>query len=592
MSKNSLKNKITGYSIVFMAAVFVAAVFTCVLFSRAVNRKSTVAKMDQIAGQKNLEFQANLNSQITLALQMCRSPVVIDYFLDPDDDELMDKAVKEIAAYQDSFLGKTSFWVNDKDHKFYSDLKYSYTVDLNDPNNYWYKMTVFETQVYNFNINYNPELNKTMLWLNAVVRDYRGSPVGMAGTGIPLTEFIEEMYRQLPSGIQMYLYNDKLEITGARDSSILADKPSITQVYPLLNEKTALGSVTSHISSRSGEYVIEPVDVIGWHLVLFTPHSAKEYFSRDGLIIAVVMIIISGILITFYLLIFGNIMKATSGHLKSTITKAAGQVDTMDQVNLTIGENIDYLGKFGNLIDNQIRQIATSVDNTAELMNDLEAMNVLRNDSIQSTNDLSESSKKGNYHITNISQKIEELNQCAMRLSDANNLIAGITSKTNLLAMNASIEASHAGEQGKGFAVVAKEIRALAEKSRAQQQDVRHAIDEINAMVGEMVQYSETAKESFEEIVANTQRVQNNFHNMSDKLESEASLVQTISANLQNVTSSNQKINTSFADMKQSNLEVSKEISAAVDSSNELLSVAANLLKSMTGDNMGGTDDE
>ena len=176
------------------------------------------------------------------------------------------------------------------------------------------------------------------------------------------------------------------------------------------------------------------------------------------------------------------------------------------------------------------------------------------------------------------------MNECTNRLTSANNLIASITSKTNLLAMNASIEASHAGEQGKGFAVVAKEIRALAEKSRAQQQDVSRAIADINSMVKDMVQYSETAKESFDQIVANTERVQNNFQNMSNKLESEASLVQTISANLQNVSSSNQKINLNFAEMKQSNKMVSNEISKAVVSSDELLVITDELLTTIRGE--------
>ena len=209
----------------------------------------------------------------------------------------------------------------------------------------------------------------------------------------------------------------------------------------------------------------------------------------------------------------------------------------------------------------------------------------MRKDSLASTNDLTESSERGNSHIANITIKIEELNECTKRLSSANNLIASITSKTNLLAMNASIEASHAGEHGKGFAVVAKEIRSLAEKSRAQQQDVRYAIDNINSMVAEMVQYSQVAMESFKEIVSNTQKVQDNFFNMSDKLETEASIAQTISANLQSVSTTSQKINMSFSEMKSSNEQIEKEISSALDSSNELLVITDDLLNSIDKNN-------
>ncbi|MBP5403033.1 MAG: hypothetical protein J6Y36_07740 [Treponema sp.] len=581
MSRKNVKKKVKIYSIVFITVVFVASVCTCIFFSKASNKRKVRAQLEQIASRKNLEFQANLNSQITLALQMCRSPVVIDYFMDPEDKELEAQAVKEIAAYQDSFLGKTSFWANNKDLKFYSDLKYSYTIDPENPGDYWYKMTVFETDVYNFNINYNPELNKTMLWLNVVVRDKDGNPIGMAGTGIPLTEFINEMYKDMPEKVQMYLYNDNLEITGAKDSSILADKISISKYYKNITKNNALCNTLTNYSEPNGEFVLTPIKVIGWNLLLFSPSGFSDYFTKDGIMLALVMIGLSLVIMAVYSLLIKHILKDTTVHLMSTEEKAGSQVEVMDQVSSTIKENVEYLESFGNLIDCQIKQIATSVDNTTELMTDLEAMNVLRKDSIESTNDLNESSSKGNQHITNITEKIDELNECTKRLSSANELIAGITSKTNLLAMNASIEASHAGEQGKGFAVVAKEIRALAEKSRMQQQDVRRAIDDINQMVSEMVQYSQTAKTSFEEIVSNIQRVQSNFLNMSDKLESEASLVQTISANLQSVTTSSQKIILSFDEMKQSNQLVNNEIQSALDSSNQFLLTTDDLLKTM-----------
>ena len=440
-----------------------------------------------------------------------------------------------------------------------------------------------ETEVYNFNINYNKELGKTMLWLNVVVRDTKDNAIGIVGTGIPITEFVNDMYKNLPAGINMYLYNNSLEVTGAKDQKILAEKHSITEFLPGLdNDKALTDQMISF--TKKGEYVINPIKVIGWNLVLFVPAQFSDNFSGDVFLFGLILDIVCLIIIVIFTVILYNLMNRTTEHLDTTKEKASVQVDLMDQVNATITENVDYLEQFGNLIEHQINQISTSTENTNDLMNDLEAMNILRKDSIDSTNDLADSSRTGNEHISNITAKIGEMSECTNRLTSANNLIASITSKTNLLAMNASIEASHAGEQGKGFAVVAKEIRALAEKSRAQQQDVSRAIADINAMVKDMVSYSETAKASFDQIVANTERVQDNFQNMSNKLESEASLVQTISANLQNVSNSNQKINLSFAEMKQSNKLVSKEISKAVESSDALLVVTDELLKKIRGE--------
>lgn len=582
MKLKTIKQKLNLYTGVVLAVVFLVACIVAFMYSRTSNEKKVRAQLEQIANQKNLEFQANLNSQIILALQMSKSPVIIDYFRNPTDEDLFDQALKEFSAYQESFLGKASFWINAKDLKFYSDLNYSYTVNPDDPDSYWYNMTLNETEVYNFNINYNSELKKTMLWLNVVVRDEKDKPVGIVGTGIPLSNFINEMYKNFDDRIQMYLYNSSLEITGARDSKILSDKPQVTEFLPYLTEDKALVEKPVHYKDH-GEYYVAPVSVIGWNLVLYRPQHASDILTYEGMVLGLIMILIAVVITVFFTYIIRKLMIQTTNHLDTTKEKASAQVELMDQVNATITENVDYLDQFGTLIEHQINQISTSVDNTTDLMNDLEAMNVLRKDSIDSTNDLADSSRVGNSHIANITAKIEEMSECTDRLTSANNLIASITSKTNLLAMNASIEASHAGEQGKGFAVVAKEIRALAEKSRAQQQDVSRAIADINAMVKDMVQYSETAKESFDQIVQNTERVQDNFQNMSNKLESEASLVQTISANLQNVSNSNQKINMSFAEMKQSNKLVSTDISKAVESSDELLVITDDLLKRIIG---------
>lgn len=72
---------------------------------------------------------------------------------------------------------------------------------------------------------------------------------------------------------------------------------------------------------------------------------------------------------------------------------------------------------------------------------------------------------------------------------------------------------------------------------------------------------------------------------MSDKLETEASIVQTISANLQSVSTTSQKINMSFSEMKSSNEQIEKEISSALDSSNELLVITDDLLNSIDKNN-------
>jgi methyl-accepting chemotaxis protein len=117
---------------------------------------------------------------------------------------------------------------------------------------------------------------------------------------------------------------------------------------------------------------------------------------------------------------------------------------------------------------------------------------------------------EGKQKISQANVLISKVAEMSGLLLDANKMIAAIASQTNLLAMNAAIEAAHAGESGAGFSVVADEIRSLAEKSTLQSKDIGARLREVKATIDQAVAAAGDASRGFDEVSSRIDTV-NNF---------------------------------------------------------------------------------
>ena len=149
----------------------------------------------------------------------------------------------------------------------------------------------------------------------------------------------------------------------------------------------------------------------------------------------------------------------------------------------------------------------------------MEDVNTKITDSTGITMELQNTSNKSMGNMKRLQTDIEDLEDKSQHITDIISTITRISSKTNLLALNASIEAARAGEAGKGFVVVAEEIRSLAEQTKEATESIRKLIveiqDQINATVSEIGDVARMLEQSAE-ITGN---VRGTFEKMAGSVE-------------------------------------------------------------------------
>jgi methyl-accepting chemotaxis protein len=283
-------------------------------------------------------------------------------------------------------------------------------------------------------------------------------------------------------------------------------------------------------------------------------------------------------------------LSANMGKTSTAVQQISSNLDNMENLMVKqengaeeagravddIKENIDSLNR---MIDEQTGSVNISSSAIEQMTANIHSVTQTLKKKNKNVSALTEASENGRNGLQTVAQEIREIAHDSEGLLEINSVMNNIAAQTNLLSMNAAIEAAHAGEAGKGFAVVADEIRKLAESSSNQSKTTAAMLKKIKASIDNITKSSDDVLARFGAIDSSVKTVSDHEQNILNAMEEQETggkqILESISR-LRDITASVKKGSDHMAESGQT---LVKETDGFIKTSREAVEGMGEILK-------------
>ncbi len=269
--------------------------------------------------------------------------------------------------------------------------------------------------------------------------------------------------------------------------------------------------------------------------------------------------------------IFNNLNKPENCQYYATLKLRAEQQKRKNEVDSAVStvsqksyEQFEQSEQGLNSIISEMNNMKTSVDTSSQeieqLLKSIASIAKSLDENYGAVVSLEESTGKSKQNIKQLSEFVSEIEKSSNGLNEMSKVIEEIASQTNLLAMNAAIEAAHAGEAGKGFSVVAAEIRKLAEDSGEEARQISEVLSKIKGLIDLAYNKAEQSEAEMTKLVEFASKVNTQEIFVKDAISEQNSGSIKLMNTIQGMKDNTDSVVTAIATLKKANDYIKESI--------------------------------
>ena len=538
MTNFNIRTKITAATVA--AVIVIISIIGFYSFNLSWNlllKKTFENELPAVLGEVNNDLNSQFNIPVIASRTISKSPLFLEY----ENDTSLEYISRYLTDIKKEYNAVNSFFISEKDGNYYTPEGIVKQIKRNNPNDQWFYENLKDDNPYNINFDIDTSTNIPTMFVNyKVIKNNKKT--GIAGIGLSL-ENVTNLIKDYKIGNSGFVYiadkNGKIQLHPDKDflNKNIEDLLDININNILNSNEISIKEI--EVNNNKQVIGIQNIDSLGWVLVA---QISKEEVLSDldgyGMTLLIMAIIVAALFIPIsmfglkrLLLPFDNVANLLEdiGNGRGDLTKRlddtrddeAGKiakgynnfVETLTVLLKNVEETekgiisiADDLNTVSTTMENNVREQSSQIEQIATAIHEMGASS---QDIAQNANSAADSSAKatealmiGQDSVVSTSKSVDQMNEqmkvtqsVVQQLSEDTqaitkvlSVITGVSEQTNLLALNAAIEAARAGEAGRGFAVVADEVRTLAARSNESAEEIKSIIDKLQTRTTEVVQ--------------------------------------------------------------------------------------------------------